>query len=535
MLMKVISSQAGMVALALFFCGWSFVSPSLGDEASEFFYSVFGSRRKSVRATSSADDDNKLATDLLVAAQQQLQHEAILTLLCNEAYELAHRHVDGYGTAAQAMKLLSQHIEKERPTAREKLIKALTQQSLRGRTDERAGAANALIALHVMIGDERMNVGNHTAAAVAYRRAIALSARRDPEMFARAKARLEFSLARVRAATQIKRLQEILLRNANDSVAAEKIVRLHVVDMDDPASALPFLNQVDDDALKQHVPLAGKPIFELKAADLKSVGIWYRSLGDSKKGSAKMVMYRNAKRYLDNFLELEKSQSLAVTQAKLVLKDINKFLETDKQPVQIKVESSAKRKIDLLKFIDPTRDRKLGVWTFNDGKLACTKVKQSLITVPLHVEGDFVFTLKFAYTEGDGAICILVPVGDTQTAVSIDHFKLEGISSGIETIDGKRILSNPTRTRGRFMKRGRPLTLVITVKTKGEHSNIDVKLDGKNFVTWTGKTSSLSIQSPFGKPNVNRLELYSWHSSVLFEQVELEMKSGGVRRLAPAR
>ncbi len=124
---------------------------------------------------------------------------------------------------------------------------------------------------------------------------------------------------------QIARLGEKLLADANDSATAEEIVKLYVVEFDDPKAALPFLNRVKDEQLKKLVALAaGEPV---EMGDHLALGQWYRTLAGVKPGIGEIPLLLHAEHHLHRFVTASETSTaqtdaLQVSKARLLLKEI---------------------------------------------------------------------------------------------------------------------------------------------------------------------------------------------------------------------
>jgi len=212
-------------------------------------------------------------------------------------------------------------VEAKRPAAREKLIALFTKQSSAGKPDEREPAGEALIALLIIIGDEKLEKKQYPEAAADYRRAFTIAQQKKSESLDEVKAKMEFALSRDRTMKQLARLQEKLLKDA-DSATAEEVVKVLVVDLDDPASAVPLLGRVKSEQLKKLVPLAAKAIGELSADEAMPLAELYKSFADANRGPAGLQLLNRAEQYFQRFLELEFSAGVMRTKAEVFLKEV---------------------------------------------------------------------------------------------------------------------------------------------------------------------------------------------------------------------
>ncbi len=85
-------------------------SDAAARQAAEAFENLYGQDVERVRTTSEPADDVALAKRLLSAARQAPGTPALLTVLCNETYNLAAAHPDGYPTAVEAARFLAAQV-----------------------------------------------------------------------------------------------------------------------------------------------------------------------------------------------------------------------------------------------------------------------------------------------------------------------------------------------------------------------------------------------------------------------------------------
>jgi len=297
----------------------------LGEDAKEFFDSLYDKRIKQVKATVDRADDIALAKEILSAAQS-LDRPDVLALMCHSVVDLAQRHSDGLAVATDAMRLLADKVEARRVEARKKLVELLGRQSLSGDAKARQQAGEEMIAVLLQQGDDAAKADNSTEAIAAYRQALSAAMRQKSTSVDEVKARLDAAAHRARIIRRIEQLREKLLADANDSASAEEIIRLYVVDLDNPAEAVKFVDRAKDSKLSILVPLAGKPVASIGENDSLSLGVWYSDLAASVAASSKEPMWRRASAYLTRYLELQPTDQLDRTRAQLLLKPITEAL-----------------------------------------------------------------------------------------------------------------------------------------------------------------------------------------------------------------
>lgn len=318
------------------------------EEAREVFDSLFAAKIKAASATADRADDIALAKDMLDLAKKSASQPNLLVLLCDAVHDLSIKQPDSYATGVEAMQLLADTVEAKRPAARDKLIALLTRQMSVGKPDERDAAGEKLIDLLTMIGDEKAEKKEFAEAAADYRRAVAVATQKKSAALDELKAKLEWATGRDRTMKQLARLQEKLLKDG-DSATAEEIVKVYVVELDDPAAAVPYLNRVKDEQLKKLVPLAAKAINQLTEGDCLALGDWYRS---HNRNVALGVPAARTKAYLSRFLELHTANDLQRTKADAWLKEINTKLQSSDTSAAAKLTNSVKMRLIRIKAGD---------------------------------------------------------------------------------------------------------------------------------------------------------------------------------------
>ncbi len=292
------------------------------DDAKSVFDSLFNARIRSVSGTADRADDVALAKEMLALAKTSANQPALIALLCDAAHDLSARHADGYAIAAEAMTLLAEKVVEKRSSARDRLITLLFRHSSTGKPEEREIASESLIALLITMGDEKFNEKQYAEAAADYRRATTIAQQKKSESLGDMKAKLDLALSRERTMKQLSRLEETLLKNANDAATAQEIVRLYVIDLDAPAAAGPYLTRAKDERLSRLIPLAAQEIHALGANDALQLGEWYRSQIKSLKSPEAAPAIERTRRYLCRFLTLHTADDLLKTKATALLNEI---------------------------------------------------------------------------------------------------------------------------------------------------------------------------------------------------------------------
>jgi hypothetical protein len=109
-----------------------------------------------------------------------------------------------------------------------------------------------------------------------------------------------------------------------------------------------------------------------------------------------------------------------------------------------------------------------------------------------------------------------IVVGGRQTMVCIDGYG--GAISGLHLVDGKKVKSNSTTYKGALLPENHPVSIRIRV----EPNAVTAEADGRQFVSWKGDPSQLSVDPTYAVPQTNRLFLASWNTQFAISQLMLD-------------
>lgn len=353
------------VVLLSILCGVSSAAPL---DAKKLFDDLYGRRVDAANRSLSRDDDVQLAAELLRVAKESDVQPALLELLCEQAYELGMKSKGGYGTAVESMRLLAASSEAKRTEAQTNMLDALNRQYLGSTGDERNTLGNALIDEYLQAGDAQMKAGDASAALTHYRKAALLAGRMRSPKSADAKARMESAVQRQRTERNIERLEQKLLRDANDTTSAKVLTMIYITERDDPGKAAKWAPRSGDDELKTMVPLAAKPFVQLDPKEKLKLGEWYKSLADAVPMQSRDIPLQKAHTYLSIVVESGQVTGIELTKAKLLLEATDKAVvaRTPKITPGSRVGHNAFFDLDTAKVAFGLGDR----WSVEDGVLS---------------------------------------------------------------------------------------------------------------------------------------------------------------------
>ncbi len=506
------------------------LSAAEANGAAEVFESLYGSDVKRVKATRDAKDDVELAGRLLEAARKTTGQPAFLAVLCEKAFDLASASPDGADTAVEAMELLAGQIPDRAAACAERVVEIRQKQFNASRGDARPPAAEALIDALVAAAQAKIEAGTPVEAAPFLVRARnvarAVSSPRLAELESRTKALTQ----RMAADRRIGVLKALLEKNPQNTGAHEELVRLCLVDLDNPAVAGQYVAGVADESLRKYVPAVAKGLEAAPELACAELGDWYRGLAEKAPSGAKPAMYARARGYYERFLELHTAEDLQRTAVSLALKKVEAAVEKLGPAAPSKF---AKGKwIDLLPLVDLAKDAVKGDWKRQGGMLTISeKIEFGRIMTPVAPEGSYELQVKFVRTSGDSDVAVILPVGSARVKLGLSAW--DGAVSGLERINGKDVKDNETAVRPGTLVNGREYALDIAVVAKGDQARIAVRLDGKPYIDWRGPQSALSMNPNWYLAEPRCLGLGAWQTTVVFRTARLKMLTGEARLLRP--
>ena len=300
---------------------------ALADEAADTFDTLYGEDIKRVAATPSPADDVALAKQMLEDAKKAGDQMAFLTLLCEKAYELASKDASGYGIAEAAMDLLAGKVPDKNIECLQKIAALSQKQYAAARGEAKKKAGESVITALGALAEAQTAAEDTDGAGLTLRQAIAVATAIKSESKAALQAQVENLASRQKVEKQIAALKVKLDANPKDAASRKELVRLYLVEMDDPAEAAKFIDEALDEATRKYVPAAAKPVEDAPELACTELGGWYKGLADQTTTPAsKGAMLRRAQGYYQRFLKLHTATDLGRTAATLTLKKIDDAL-----------------------------------------------------------------------------------------------------------------------------------------------------------------------------------------------------------------
>jgi len=458
----------------------------------------YARRRKVVDETRDTADDIALAAEHLANLTTFHQGPMALRLvLCEQAFELAMRHRDGYATAIEAAEILLRDHPESREQYLPKAIHAYRAQCRSNRTQ--ATSRERLIELYAeqaraSAGKDRYDDA-FAVLADAYGVALAArSPRRD----------------KILALRRYCRVRHDLQRKPSDLRLRRESVLMAVRELDAPAEAGTLLVDKLDEDLRTFVSLAAKPQKDVAEAACLRLGDWYLGLAKGASPRGKRLCLKRAQGYLDRFFSVHKARDESGVKAELLLARVDTQLAAIDATAaaggapQTGPPPRADDWIDLLTDYDPKARGVVGTWSRQgealryDGPEVTGNARPRIGRSGRRTfSGSYDIEVSFVRHSGEGAIRLLLPVG---VQLVIDS---QGVS-GLAMVKGRNAADNETGVLIPIVN-GKRYTVNVTVLGGPLKTEITVSLNGERIVNWAGLSSDLGtgkllIPSSGGRP-----------------------------------
>ena len=193
--------------------------------------------------------------------------------------------------------------------------------------DAKAKAGEALIEALKALADAQAAAEDVDGAGATLKQALTVATTIKSESKAAIQAQLAGLAPQQQAEKQIAALKAKMEKDPQDAASRKEIVRLYLVEMNNPAEAAKFVDETLDEATRKYVPAAAKPLEEAPELACNELGDWYRGLADEATAPAsKGAMLHRAKAYYERFVDLHKMDDLARVGATLMIKKIDDAL-----------------------------------------------------------------------------------------------------------------------------------------------------------------------------------------------------------------
>lgn len=491
------------------------------NEIAATFYSLYGRRIEQVKTTKDKLDDLALARELAADARKVEKHPGLLLLMCCSAHDLGAQHLSGRDTAIEAMELVYQKVPDKAEFALRKLLVLYPRQYGASQANKKKQVGAVLLARLLAMADICEQSGRYAEASKYNARAILLASSVDPTMRAQIQDKVKALSRRMAAQRKIDRYVSQLKDDPDDVVTRNKLIKVCLVEMDDPSAAMNFYTEDLDEVTKTYLPLAAKDPDDVAAPACFEMGQWYRSLAVTALSSAKPAMLRRARRFYRHFLDETAQNAPAGNENRIRAQMSLRFIDAELAKLA--------RWVNLLPLVDPSRHTLSGIWKAGGGKIGTDTGSVASIVVPVRPTGSYELQVGFKRTDGDNTIIVNLPAG--RHAVALLVSRMHGECAGLGLIDKINAGSNSTKVKTGVLLNKKLHTIAVKVALSGQNAHITVKLNNKQIIDWTGKQSALSVSGGWSLPGPAALGLAANEITLVVQTLKLRALPSQVTRL----
>ena len=530
--MRLLSVVAGLALLGL-------SQAALAQDAAGTFDLLYGKDMNRVAATKDTADDLALARQMLDAARAPKTEASLVAILCDKACELAIKDPKGGPLAIEAVEVAAEKVPGRKAERIDRILAVRQQLYAAAKMDAKAKAGEELVAAIAGAAEEKTEAGDLDAAAALCRRGLTVTASAAAKDDLRA--RLADLGVRQKAVRQAADLKTKVEANPGDAASRQELVRLCLVEFDNPGEAAKYLAEGVDEALRRYVPGAAKPVSDAPELACIEMADWYASLGDKAACAAsKAAMLSRAAGYYKRFLDLHTADDASRAKAAFGAKKVQAALEKLGKSAA-GAGSDATGWVEVLRFVDLLRDLKttrgdpdpIGKWDVASNGLHVIGSHGGQAEIPVAPQGSYQLRLKFRWNVAGERVWVTFPVAVSCASVCITN---RDCWVQDDAVRGKK--EGETLVRSGAPDVNREYTLEVKVVPGEVDSTIEISLDGTPLLTWRGPAASLRPPPTNSGINPAALAVGCRFADVTFHSLQLRMIAGKavpLRTLTPPR
>ncbi len=469
--------------------------------AQKAFDELYTEDLKRVAGTTTSADDYELALRMVEDASRQGVNESMITLLCDEACDLAGARPTGYDLAMRAMETLARRVESRKVHAYERIVEVGRKQMLIAYGAKRWEAAVKLFGHYMQLANALEESGDLKGAQRTCGLAASIAGQAGPQTVKDLKIRQLALTAAIRVQAEKEQLLRRLEANPKDTRAVQDLVLLYVADLDEPGEAAAYLEQITDPALRQRVALANKSVKELSEEELMEAGNWYRGLAGHQQGNAATRLLIRARDYYQHYLSVHKEADAGRASVQMWLNKVEADLSKLRAQGFTAGEKIVGRALDLTELLFPMSRHDRRVISVDDGEMTIDNSAERHVPNPrfrVQLGAKFEIHARFSVKHpGDWrGFVFYVPVDKTQI-----HF---AVPCGLDKMEKPRVDMTHGRPRlvrgfraGPYMTHpDREYDMRFNVSQLGNEVELRVTLNGKELKAWKGTNDGLCPLDP---------------------------------------
>ncbi|MDP6634527.1 MAG: formylglycine-generating enzyme family protein [Phycisphaerae bacterium] len=315
------------VLLTVCLCGGRVAGDAAGD-----YESLFGSEARKVAASRIKSDDAAFADKLYKAAGKMPDSPKLQILLYQKAYQFGSTDVSGCGTALKALSSLERALPDQADQWKQMRYKVVKFRFERSSGSDRKSAGKPYALMLEGLGNAKVAEGDGVEAVKLYKRAAMVAAYSKAPNLPRLQAKIKRTKVLASQQVKLKSLQIKLVDNPKDTAAREELIRLHIVEFDNPFEAVKLLTDDIDEVTRTYVSLSTRDVLSLDKAVCLELGDWcYRKLSKKASSIAKPVVLRMARLYYRRFLEIHGKKDVQSFRTATAIEGVNKELGSPRE------------------------------------------------------------------------------------------------------------------------------------------------------------------------------------------------------------
>jgi hypothetical protein len=440
------------------------------------FDRIYGGRLK---AATTASQKQQFAEALLKDAAGLADDKPLQAFIYEKAYDLTAAEPLGYPTAYQAMDELAKAQPDIKARVDEKLTAILERQSRTGSPIERQAAAAHYVNRSLSQAEAYEDTGDNEHAIAVLQRAVPIAQIAGRERAAELGARIKEIHVHQVWEKQASEMATKLENDPHDAKTALELVRLLVLDMDQPTRAVKIVPKAQDAELTEAVLLAADSPDALMPDQLVRVGNWYHEQAPKESDTAKYVALHRASQYYGQFLKGYPKEDASRLGVKQAFASVQK--ELSREPALM-----PRRVIDLLCLANPKADAVFGTWAAAGTNLVSTSPGSAKLAFRYTPPTEYVVRLTFQKPANTSVIVIASSAGHSFAWIV---GAVDGTNCGLELVNGKVCTENGTGVRLPAFRQPGLHTAELIVRD----GLVTATLDGSLVSRYEGDFSALTL------------------------------------------
>ena len=435
------------------------------DETVKNFNEMYGEELSRVLDTRDVQDDLDLAATFLEAAKVPNTPQPMIEILCEKALELAMKSARDYETAVQSLEVLAALVPARKDDCLTRIIALRQRQYDTTKGEAHSAAAELLVEVLGKSAQAKADAEDFEGAAVIYRHALAVAPTIEGKDTVKDKiAQLAF---RQKTARQRDDLKAKLAADPADKASRGELLRLYLVLMDNPAEAVKYLTDAEDETMRQRLPEAVTPLAEAPGPTCLELGDWYLGLSAGAPGYSRTAMLTRAAAYYSRFLDLYTVDDELKARAAACLK-----------------KAQAALFAGWINLLPLARIPEASLWERQGDAIIIRGLHSFSDNLPFFMTVEGNYRLRVEVLHNSTGMWVRFPVG-----LARGEWWLGGKDNTCAlNVGGKERASDDTLT----IDKGRRYIAEISVATRGDQIRVTVAMDGGRPMSWQGPLASLT-------------------------------------------